>query len=139
LRPHRRRAPRPPGPDDPVLAVQDHHQPNTEKETAMTQQYAYFAEPIDATGGEPIPLCNKTWTEMRHRRLPLYSPRGAWTFPDGGPFPPVIQQVNDRALAGASAVVAVLPHGVPTVGVPMEIARAISWGIPVCVVADWSS
>ena len=53
----------------------------------------------------------------------IYRPAAAWSVADGNPTYDV-QRINMQVLAMADAVVAVLPHGVRTVGVPFELGYA---------------
>lgn len=47
-----------------------------------------------------------------------------------------VDEMNDRALFAADAVLAILPSGVPTLGVPAEIEMALALNKPVVVFSD---
>jgi len=67
-----------------------------------------------------------------------YDPGRAWTCSSGTPQPQV-QQVNDRALESSEGVLVLWPHGVPSVGLGLEVAHAVQHGLPVAVVNGGSS
>jgi dUTP pyrophosphatase len=87
----------------------------------------YVAEPIDQAKGRmpakwPVPV---DWT--------LYHPSRAFSGAKGSAGP---EDVNRAVLATVDGVIAFLPRGVPTIGVPAEIEWAIGNGIPVAIVTD---
>lgn len=94
-------------------------------------RYCYLAEPIDATNSRQA---HDADMEMFQRGIATYSPRTAWSscYPPG----PEIQQVNNEALKRASVLLAVLPAGVPSIGVPMEMTQARIDRIPVIVLSN---
>lgn len=98
-------------------------------------KYAYYARPIDQAGSQPT-LSQDADVAFAEFGLPLFRPDLAWEAVRP-PFGPVLQNVNRMALGGAAALVAILPKGVPTLGVPTEIALAQQLDIPVFVLADW--
>jgi len=87
----------------------------------------YIAEPIDQAkdSSRPTWRAPKEWT--------LYQPALAFTGAKGGTGP---EDVNRAVLATVDGVLAFLPKGVPTIGVPAEIEWAIGHGIPVAIVTD---
>lgn len=101
----------------------------------------YLATPIDqAQGG-----LDRPWNRVV-RAAPVeastcpgvvvYHPARAFSVgPDNLPGG-TIEAINRAALAECQALVAVLPAGVPTVGVPREIEAAVQLGLPVAVVTD---
>lgn len=101
----------------------------------------YLAGPIDQAHGSHAvnEMRYNARMELAARRATFYDPHGAWVvaqFDDERPLPATIQRVNDTALMAADGMMALLPAGVPTVGVPFEIALAIQHDIPVVVVCD---
>lgn len=101
----------------------------------------YLAGPIDQAGGHKhgVDLMRADARRvLLARGAVVYDPSFAWATPafDGRALPPSIQSTNDRALLNSDGLLALLPVGVPTVGVPMEIALALQHGIPTVVVAD---
>lgn len=72
---------------------------------------------------------------IREEGLMFFDPGRAWSATDCSPDPRV-QAVNNAALIRSDAVVAILPTAVASVGVPMEMAWAVSAGIPVHVIRD---
>lgn len=98
----------------------------------------YLAYPIDQAGDAP-----GLWDDyqivknhmIREPGLAFYDPGRAWNAHDTQPDPR-IQAVNTAALLRADAVVAILPPDVSSVGVPMEVAWAVSAGIPVLVLRN---
>ena len=100
----------------------------------------YLAGPIDQAGGNS--LVSKMRYEARSAlagyKATIYDPAAAWAVAsnDERPLPPTVQRVNDAALLASDGMLALLPAGVPTVGVPYEIGLAIQHDIPVMVVTD---
>lgn len=102
----------------------------------------YLAYPIDQAGGllgwnidEAASWCLGTGFSW------VYDPGSAFSVGPRATPTPAIREVNNEALAQASAVVAFLPKGVPSVGVPMEIDQAVRAGKTVLVISDapsWS-
>ena len=64
----------------------------------------------------------------------VYTPGDAWGCPPNGGISDTIQKVNDHAVATSSAVLAIYPEGIESIGVPMEMQRAVDLGIPVVVI-----
>lgn len=92
----------------------------------------YLAEPIDqAEAAQRGTDDLHTW--LQSKQLSVYRPRAAWraASPD-----PRVDRVNRTALERADLMLAHLPAGVPSIGVPMEIEYAVQRGIPVRV---WTS
>ncbi len=96
---------------------------------------AYLAHPIDQAYDRTL------WAGDTHKisdhlnavGYHVYRPARAWrAIP--GQMDPRLEVVNDAALTQADLLVAFLPGGVPTIGVPMEIARAQHLGIPVLAI-----
>lgn len=103
---------------------------------------AYFAEPID----QDVPVVGEAEfrdmlvDNMQRMGLTVYRPATAWRIADGPTLPRLardIEAVNRVALEKASVVVARLPRGVVSYGVPMEIENATrGLGIPAVVVGE---
>lgn len=100
---------------------------------------AYLARPVDfnTRGMETRKICNRMVSDLINHGYRVYQPSEAWSVGSGAAPHPVLQSVNNYALGSADLVVAYLPQGVATVGVPMEIERACLLGIPVIVVTEW--
>lgn len=101
----------------------------------MSTAYAYSARPIDSVDHRSqlmvdLDLRLDAWG------IPTYRPAEAWHHM-GPPFPSRIQITNNMALGGAGCMLVCWPKETPTIGVPMEIARAFELEIPIVVVADW--
>lgn len=94
-------------------------------------KYVYLAEPIDATNSRQELAAAMA---LFQRGIATYSPRCAWSscYPPG----PQIQEINGEALKRASVLLAVLPAGVPSIGVPMEMMQARIDRIPVIVLSN---
>lgn len=99
----------------------------------MTSLYVYLAEPIDQANGRIF--SERLRLELMQRQVSWYSPLDAWSWYNDQ-FSPNIQATNDRALDGAAAVVACLPKGIPTIGVPLEIGRASACFKPIIVLSS---
>lgn len=106
-------------------------------------RFVYFARPIDQAGSDPRA---SAWASRALGRLSVagvgaFRPDRAFHVPEGARPGPYIERVNRAALAESSGLLALLPAGVPSVGVPMEIKAAVALGLPVAVVTDgptWS-
>lgn len=97
----------------------------------------YIASPIDQAGTHAIEIDQARYDArsfLAGELMSFYDPKGAWHATTIGPTSRAIQRVNDIALAESDGMLALLPAGVPTVGVPYEIALALQYGIPVMVV-----
>lgn len=101
----------------------------------------YLAGPIDQAQGVNVVTDMRAHAraELAGRRATFYDPAAAWTVAqhdDDRPLPATLQRVNDTALLAADGMLALLPAGIPTVGVPYEIALAVQHSIPVLVVTS---
>lgn len=89
----------------------------------------YWAEPIDFAENGPTSdpkvyeVARTVEEALRKRGWSIYRPATAWSVAEGKPTYDV-QRINMQVLAMADAVVAVLPHGVRTIGVPFELGYA---------------
>ena len=105
----------------------------------------YFAAPIDSVPASDPAAGDIGWRYVRDNARAVlgnvpgtvtYYPQHAFTVgPSTEPFRG-LEKANRGALAAADALVALLPAGVRSVGVPREIEAAIARGIPVAVVTD---
>lgn len=71
----------------------------------------------------------------------VYDPKSAFAVGAKASRNPGLRAINTEALDRSGVLVAVLPAGVASIGVPMEIERAVSTGKPVVVISDapsWS-
>lgn len=104
---------------------------------------AYIAYPIDYVGADrgwfvDVSLGTQALLEMG---VAVYDPGDAWSVPEGLAVGEEIKTVNDAAVDACDGLLAFFPAGVPSVGVPMEVARANQAGKAVAVVSDrqgWS-
>jgi hypothetical protein len=114
----------------------------------MTSWVVYLARPLDAAlhWHSTAKMAEEAFNreQVRGRMLDeirqeldavgaqVYDPGTALLVPepDGNPF---AQHVHDAALEHCDGVLAWLPDGVPTIGVPLEIAKALSIDKPVVV------
>ena len=106
----------------------------------------YLAEPIDQAQlrkGGPTTAWGRLLTvtaavlhNLGEAGYNVYRPRAAWRAPR---LDPRIEEVNRTALCGADVIVAILPAGVPTIGVPAEITTATLLGLPAVVLHDGNS
>lgn len=106
----------------------------------MTGHGAYVAYPIDYGNEAP-------WMVILRRAVISRSLQEvSWVFDPGGAFSvapkasPVssVRSINNEALDRSSILVAILPKDVPSIGVPMEIERAVHVGKPVVLITNQS-
>lgn len=102
--------------------------------------YVYLAHPIDQAmdarvGGQVGQIAR----EIQARGWNTFDPSLAWGIGRGAKPNPGVWAVDYAALRRASAVVAFLPPGVPTIGVPIELDRAIGLGIPTLILGSETS
>lgn len=69
----------------------------------------------------------------------VYDPGDAWTVGLSAEVGTEIQHVNGVALNRSTGMLAFLPAGVTTIGVPQEISEAERYGIPVAVISNAKS
>ncbi len=100
----------------------------------------YVAEPIDQSDmGSWKGSVARMMKLATDRGWIVYRPAGAWKVGDGAPVGHEIESVNRAVLRNCRAVVAFLPAGVPTVGVPREVEWAVANTVPVVAVSDLTS
>lgn len=106
----------------------------------MSKRMVYLAYPIDNAK-----LSNQVLSEIERAKkylmedygtVVIYDPGDAFTVAPSSQVGPEISTINNAALDQASAVLAWLPLGVASTGVPMEIAIAGMVGKPVAVLSD---
>ena len=102
---------------------------------------AYAARPVDqaqALMGHPESreVCERIDSDLQMMGYHVYRPAEAWRVSDLAEQDRQVELVNRIALEGADLLVAYLPAGVPTVGVPMEVEHMVEIGRPVIVVTD---
>jgi dUTP pyrophosphatase len=104
---------------------------------------AYVAYPIDNAdlGFDYIQLISRTQGLLLETGTvnAVYDPGDAFNVSRVHATHPIISAVNDTALESAELVVAFLPAGVPSIGVPIEIDRAASLGKWLIIVSDVKS
>lgn len=90
------------------------------------KEMLYIAHPIDLTGEADAGLLGLLKERVRlqtdHWNLTTYWPGQPFGSPQSAKGS--VYRVNEAALAASSGVLAILPPGVPSVGVPMEIQTA---------------
>lgn len=101
---------------------------------------AYIAYPIDQADLEPglVDLIIFARDSLRVTGLfsCFYDPGDAFLVEPSAGLHPMVGVVNEGALDMADLVIAFLPKGVPSVGVPIEIDRAVRNGKWVIIVTD---
>jgi len=98
----------------------------------------YFAEPIDQDHADPreLALRGTICSLLGHYGATVYRPSAAWAVNNfDHTTSEIVERVNREALSRADLLVARLPLGTASVGVPMEIECATrTLGIPAIVV-----
>lgn len=96
----------------------------------------YFAHPIDQARNRSHLASDITQT-LHQAGVSTYRPGGAFTVADA-PLSDLsaVQHINTAALDRADALVAWLPGGVPTLGVPAEIEQSLAMGKPTLILTD---
>lgn len=101
----------------------------------------YLAAPIDGVGEGDRPALVTTRDEahekIRDNGMAVYDPYKAVT--GGSADPKGMYDINEMALARCDGLIALWPHGVQSMGVPMEIQSAHNLGKPVGVLGGHSS
>lgn len=109
----------------------------------MRARFAYLAYPIDYAGQQTdwLDLVNAMEAALIKWNIGVYDPGDAFTLPSALEVGPEIAAINNMALGRCQVVVAMLPPGVASLGVGIEIERAWVNGIPVAIVGgsgSWS-
>lgn len=102
---------------------------------------AYLATPIDLHRDRAVAETRDTIRDELFEMgfSAVFDPSTAWTISAAAEPSPGLQQVNLAALGAADALVAYLPEGVPTLGVPLEIHYASQMGKPVLIYTGQAS
>lgn len=98
---------------------------------------AYLAHPIDAATDPAAAARVRLAVEVATKSLSgagfeVYRPNAAWHAKGSNPDPRV-QETNMATMLGCDVLVALLPPGIPTIGVVLEIAEAHRVGMPLVV------
>lgn len=95
---------------------------------------AYLASPIDFA--DDIETKRRAAANLAAEMgfAAVFDPSRAWRIGDGAEPSASLQRVNLQALLAADALLAVLPAGTPSLGVPLEIHHAIQASIPTLIV-----
>lgn len=104
-------------------------------------RFVYLARPIDQAASSPK-LANLTvavFEALRDAGFGVYRPHWAFAVPKEMEPGSEIEAINRAALRECCALLAILPAGTPTIGVPMEIEQARQAGKPVAVLTDLTS
>lgn len=98
----------------------------------------YLAEPIDLANGHFSMGDYVAEVLVQEPAFNVYRPSQAWSVEPGTDerSATLVNDVNNAALRGSDVVVAVLPRGANTVGVPAEIGMATQLGIRCVVLRD---
>lgn len=99
--------------------------------------FAYLAEPIDQHSDRPVPGAAEVSSALQYTGFNIFRPRTAFRCYGGAD--PRVEQVNRAALYNSDIIVACLPAGYPSIGVPAEIEAATARGIPALVLHDGES
>lgn len=99
--------------------------------------YIYLAHPIDlAQEHDGITITD--YAEQARDALLTYGAKAIYTpsmaFQARYPMSSAIQDINMYAISKCDAMLAFLPHGVHTIGVPFELGYAYAMELPVVVV-----
>lgn len=113
----------------------------------MAPRMVYLAYPIDQVAGRIDDDLAKLYAMLEQTKISLlqngvdivYDPGDAFRVRAGAEAGPEIRSVNQQALSTADAVLALMPLGLPSVGVPMEVDSAVVSGKAVAIVTDVSA
>lgn len=101
----------------------------------------YLASPIDKASEEMAAMRQQATEALMQQGFVVFTPATAFHVPEEAPPDDFISRIDDHALSQSHGILALLPDGVPTLGVPIEIGEAIDLGLPVAVVGghySWS-
>jgi dUTP pyrophosphatase len=97
----------------------------------------YFAQPIDFSTERDRQTASNLIDELRTEGLTVFKPAQAWQVQQ--PFDSRTQRINELVLRQSDCMVAILPSGSASRGVPAEIALANEIGVPVVMLHDQSN
>jgi dUTP pyrophosphatase len=101
--------------------------------------FIYFAHPIDQANrmsSGQAEFLGVIHMALAEAGISAYNPQKAHHVVGK---PTNVQQINDAAMEKCDALLAYLPDGVPSIGVPMEIQRAALLGLPVFILGSVGS
>lgn len=103
--------------------------------------FIYLARPIDQAHGDTVSWLNEAEQTLLFKlslaHIGAYLPHRAYMANAGDlSHAWFVHEANSRALSQADALVAFLPQGVPTLGVPAEIEQAIAANKPTLIFTD---
>lgn len=98
----------------------------------------YLAHPVDFQEGLEPDNADFVRQSLQAAGFVVYSPARAFAVPPGAGVGPAIHRINQAALAECDALVAMYPEA-NTIGVPMELQKAIDLGIPALVISRASN
>lgn len=99
----------------------------------------YIAQAIDQARVQYGPAAAKRWLGRMAGVSWVYDPLSAFMVGREATPTPAIRSINTEALYQADLLLAFLPAGVPTIGVPMEIELAATEGKQVVIISDAAS
>lgn len=99
----------------------------------------YLAQAIDQGRVKYGPAAARDWLSLTPGVSWVYDPLSAFKTGQGATPTPAIRAINTEALRQAGVLLAFLPAGTPTIGVPMEIESAATDGKYVVVISDADS
>lgn len=99
----------------------------------------YLAQAIDQGRVQYGPAVAKEWLSRISGVSWVYDPMSAFQVGKEAEVTPAIRAINTEALRQSDLLLAFLPAGVPTIGVPMEIESAATEGKQVVVISDAAS
>src|SRR4051794_4753860 len=111
----------------------------------MPPRMTYIASPIDQlvnteSLADAFDLLDKAKYELLNGGVAvIYDPSSAFKASTRSEPGPEIREVNSTALQQADSVLAIMPRGVASIGVPMEVEYAVQAGKDVAVLTDTAS
>lgn len=97
----------------------------------------YIAEPMDQAGGKTSECAGALFTHLSNLKdTAAYRPRTACYAGNASHADPRIEVMNRTVLDNVDALVAVVPAGVPSIGVPREIEAMVQAGKPYGVLTN---
>lgn len=93
---------------------------------------------VDSSAGL-LRMCAEDAIGLANRPLAVYRPNRAWSVTGNLTPNEHLQNANLEVLNRVDLLLAVIPAGVPTLGVPVEIEHALRVGVPVLILTDLES